>query len=151
MAWTCIRNPHDQPDLRKRHFKLLDFKANFAKFDIANIPEGEKVTIYVETMSNDHINGNQFYNVKHAPHQLEINYIGTNALKLNGTADINAFVYAPKVGVTTNGNFNYYGALKALSFTVSGNARINADETIVAAPVVSDIKFSLHKTSQYYW
>ncbi len=132
------------------YFRMLDFRANFAKFSPGAVPQGKEVTIYVETISNNAINGNQFYNAASAPHQLKINYIGTAPLKLNGTAALNAFLVAPKVQVTVNGNFNYYGGIKAMSLLFSGNCRPNYDESGTAVPALQDMTFSLKKASQRY-
>jgi hypothetical protein len=142
LTFTDYENPY--------YIRTLDFRANFAKFDLANIPQNEKVTLYIEKISNDHINGNQFYNPNFAPHQLEINYIGTDPIQVNGTASLNAFIVAPLVTVTVNGNFNYYGGIHAASLDVSGNARLYYDENMAGVPVLSDMKFALKKTSQRY-
>jgi hypothetical protein len=135
------------------YFRLLDFKSNFAEVKFGPggiIPNGEKVTVYVETLNNDHINGNRFYNLDNAPHQVEIFYIGNTNLKLNGTADINAMITAPNAEIEILGNFNMYGGVWATSLTANGNARLFADESVAGVPVVSDMNFSLQKTSQRY-
>lgn len=142
LTFTDTENPY--------YIRTLDFRSNFAKFSVGVLPPGEKVTLYIETISNDAINGNQFYNPGSAPHQLEINYIGTRALKLNGTADLNALLVAPNVLVTVNGNFNYYGGIWAKQLDVLGKAKLYYDEAIGAQPVVRDLKFALKKASQRY-
>ena len=132
------------------YIRTLDFRANFAKFSVGSVPSDKKVTIYVESISNNAINGNQFYNANNAPHQLEIRYLGDAALQLNGTADINAVIIAPNVGVTVNGNFNFYGGIMADRVTVLGHARINYDEALGGLPVLTDMNFALRKASQRY-
>lgn len=132
------------------YFRNLDFGPNDAIFDIGNVPVGEKVTIYVETMGNNHMNGNNFYNENNAPHQLELYYIGTNDLKLNGNADFNAVLYSPNANVDVQGNFNYYGGIFAKTLDVSGSALIFYDEDLGATPVLSDMNFTLRKASQRY-
>lgn len=132
------------------YIRTLDFRTNFAKFNIGNVPEGEKVTIYVEKISNDAINGNQFYNVVNAPHQLIINYIGIDPIRLNGTSDINTVLVAPNSNVEVNGNFNYYGGIYTNQLKVLGHARFNYDEALGAMPVLSDMNFALKKASQRY-
>lgn len=142
VVFTDYNNPY--------YIRTLNFQANKAIFSIAAIPPGEKVTLYVDTLSNDHINGNQFYNPSYAPNQLRLNYTGSQELFLNGTADLNAIITAPNSDVTVNGNFNFYGAIKAQNLYVSGNARINYDEALAGSPVLSDMSFALRKTSQRY-
>lgn len=132
------------------YIRTLDFRSNFAKFALGSIPPGEVVTVFVETISNNHINGNLFYNPNNAPHQLVINYIGLNAISLDGTADINAVVVAPNSTVTVNGNFNFYGGIYTTQLTILGRARINWDEGIGGIPVLSDMNFALRKASQRY-
>lgn len=132
------------------YFSLLDFKANFAKIAFGNIPQGQKVTVYVDTVNNDHLNGNVWYNPNNAPHQVELFYIGTNNFKLNGTAALNMFFTAPNADVEVLGNFNYYGGIWAKSLTANGNARLWGDEEVAGVPSLNDIKFALRKTSQRY-
>ena len=133
------------------YIRTLNFTANFAKFDIKNVPAGKQVVVYVEKIANDHINGNQFYNSSYAPHMLKINYIGTTALTLNGTADINCQLVAPNIGVTLNGNFNFYGGIIAQSISMIGTATMHYDEAIgPSSPVVTGLNFSLRKASQRY-
>ncbi|NLF25010.1 MAG: hypothetical protein GX589_05050, partial [Deltaproteobacteria bacterium] len=102
------------------YFRKLNFNANFAKFDLKNVPAGKQVVIYVQEINNNHINGNQFYNPTHAPNMLKINYIGTNPLTLNGTADINCQLVAPLINVSLKGNFNFYGGIMAQSIDMVG-------------------------------
>lgn len=135
------------------YFRSLDFGPNAAEVQFGPggvIPPGDTVTVYVEAINNDHINGNTFYNASNAPHQVEIFYLGATELKLNGTADINAMITASNAPVVVNGNFNMYGGIWSTSLDVKGNARLYADESVGGVPVLSDMNFALKKTSQRY-
>ncbi|NBW40779.1 hypothetical protein EBR25_07220 [bacterium] len=132
------------------YFRTLDFGPNKAKFDIGTVPVGQKVRVYVETLSNGHINGNEFYNSNNAPHQLEIYYLGSDTIRLNGTADINSVLYASNADIDVLGNFNYYGGIFAKSLDVSGSALFFYDEALGALPALSDMNFSVRKASTRY-
>jgi hypothetical protein len=135
------------------YFRSMNFGANFARVEFGPggvVPVGDKVTVYVETMGNDHINGNLFYNPSNAPSQVEIIYVGANDLTLNGTSAINMLLTAPNARTVVNGNFNMHGGIWARDLDVLGRARLWADESVAGVPVVSDMNFSLKKTSQRY-
>jgi len=143
LSLTDTTNPY--------YFRTLEFGPNKAKFDFGNIPVGETVTIYVEKLGNDHINGSEYYNPSNAPHQVIVNYTGTDQIELNGNAELNATIVAPYAPVRVNGNFNFYGSIKATALDIKGTARVNYDETGQAVvPVLDDITFSLRKASQRY-
>jgi hypothetical protein len=135
------------------HFRRLSFAANFAKVAFGTngkIAQGQKVTVYVEQVSNNKMNGNQFYNPLNAPHQVVFNYTGLNAFTFNGTAAFNSFFVAPYAAVTVNGNFTYNGGIWSRTLDAIGNARLYGDEESGGVPVLTDIKFALKKTSQRY-
>ncbi|MCB0331088.1 MAG: hypothetical protein KDD70_15575 [Bdellovibrionales bacterium] len=134
------------------YIRTVDFRANNAHLSFGTngvVPQGEKVTVYVQEIAGDHMNGNQFYNAGNAPHQVEFTYIGTSPFTFNGTADFNAFFTAPNAPVTVNGNFNYYGGIWATSLDIGGSARVWADEAGTVS-VLSDMNFSIKKASQRY-
>ncbi|MDC0357213.1 hypothetical protein OAO01_00225 [Oligoflexia bacterium] len=134
-------------------FKFVDFKTNFAHLSFGpggQIPPGSTVIVFAETINNDHMNGNQFYNALNAPHQVQFNYIGLNNLQFNGTAAFNALTTAPNASIDVNGNFNYYGGIWAKDLMVGGHAELFGDESVAGPPVLSDINFALKKTSQRF-
>lgn len=132
------------------YFRTLGFGPNSAKFDIGTVPVGEKVRVYVEVLSNGHINGNEFYNPSNAPHQLEIYYLGSETIRLNGTADINSVLYASNADIDVLGNFNYYGGIFAKSLDVSGSALFFYDEALGTQPSLHDMNFQLRKANLRY-
>jgi hypothetical protein len=135
------------------YFRSINFGPNMAQVQFGPggvVPVGEKVTLYVESISNDQVNGNMFYNQNNAPGQVEVIYIGADNLTLNGTASLNMFLTSPNADVMVNGNFNYYGGIWARQLDIQGKARLWADESVVGVPVLSDMNFSLKKTSQRY-
>ena len=112
-----------------------------------------KYRIYAQSYTasgNNHINGNNYQNGNNPPHRVEYWYLGTDLLKLNGTADMHGVIYAPYSIVDVQGNFNFYGAIKARELNVTGTGKINYDEALGASPVLTDINFALKKTSQRY-
>lgn len=135
------------------YFRTLTCNGNKGKIAFGNIPTDEKITLFVETINcsgGNHINGGQYWNPNNAPHQVRINYLGNADLYLNGNADIHGVIVAPNAHVTVNGNFTYHGGINAAQLTVSGNARLNYDEKLGTATAVSDLNFTLNKTSQRY-
>jgi hypothetical protein len=132
------------------YIRKITQSGNFAKFAFGAIPSDKKVTLYIGEFTGDHLNGNQFLNPNNAPHQAVVNYLGSNKLYLNGTAAFNAFIVAPSAQVEVNGNFIFYGSIKATALDIRGAARPYADEAAVSTPVLSDARFSLKKASQRY-
>lgn len=129
----------------------LNYSANNSSLTFIDIPAGEDIELYIEKMDNDHFNGNRIVSMNNAPHQLRLNYIGTDLLELNGTAQMNAVLESSYAPITVSGNFNFYGAIRAPQLLVQGNARINYDEALgVVTPVLTDMNFSLKKSSQRY-
>ncbi|MDD2942499.1 MAG: hypothetical protein PHC51_05960 [bacterium] len=129
----------------------INYGGNNAVLDFGVIPEGEKVRLYVGRLnSNNHINGNKLFNTANAPHQVEIYYLGTETLVLNGTAEMNAHIIAPNAEVQVNGNFNFYGGIKAKILNILGVAHLGYDEALGMSLGISDINFTLKKASQRY-
>jgi hypothetical protein len=134
------------------YIKTLNWAGNNAVLNFANIPADKKINIYVQNfvVNSDHVNGNRLVNTNNKPHQLQINYLGTDELFLNGTASIRANITAPYAPVTVDGDFNYNGGIQALTLEFNGRARPMYDEGIGAPPVLKDLKFALKKASQRY-
>jgi hypothetical protein len=146
---TLTLTDYDNP----YYFRSLEYGGNKAELEFGVIPPGKKIKIYVEEIKangNGHINGNNYINAHSAPHQVELYYLGYSELKLNGTAAMGGVIYAPNAKVTVNGNFNYYGGIHAKELEISGNARVNYDETDAALGSLNDMKFALKKASQRY-
>ena len=140
-------------DIKAYYFKDLNLVGNNAKIALENLESNKYVMIFTETMGNNHINGNQYYNPRNAPHQLVLNWLSTADVILDGTASFNVFIVAPKANVRTLGNFIFYGGIAAKTLVFSGDDRPNADETgiqIPAAPVLTDMNYTLKKASQRY-
>lgn len=136
------------------YFRRINYGGNNARITFPTLPPGpDKIRIYSGQYSangNNHINGNKYVNSNNPPHKVEFWYLGTDQLQLNGNVEMNGVIYAPYATVQVNGNFNFYGAIKAKLLDVRGNARINYDEELGASPVLTDLNFSLKKTSQRY-
>lgn len=135
------------------HIRKLEIKGN-GNLAFANVAPGDQITIYVEEIVGDKINGNALYNMNNAPQVLKLYYTGTRAIKLNGTAAFNVCIDSPLANVTLQGNFNFHGGIKAKNLTVTGNSVIFADEAgcggTTTTSTVSDLNFSLKKASQRY-
>lgn len=134
-------------------FRQLLFQNNSnSKLQFPLIEPGKHVELFVDNLANGTINGNQFVNTNNAPKTVKINITSDQEFKMNGTADINAHIFAPLSKVEHLGTFNYHGAIEASGFAVTGNGTFNYDEGInePLAPTVSDMKLSLKKASQRY-
>lgn len=125
-------------------------------FDIANNaivnfspPVGETINIYVRTFTGDKFNGNQIVNTNNKPYQLRIHYLGTNALDLNGTAAMSAFIVAPYANVTVSGNFDYKGGIKAKGLNLTGSGNVHYDESGDIA-TLSDVQFRVRNIEGRY-
>jgi hypothetical protein len=133
------------------HFRTLSFQNNSnSRLKFADLDSADTISLYVENIDGNSFNGNQWYNRNNAPHQIELYITGATTTTLNGTAVMYASIVAPASMINLNGNFNFYGGIKAVAISASGNARLNADETLSASGAVSDIQYSLRKASQRY-
>lgn len=118
------------------------------------IASGSQVALYIDRIFGDSINGNSFYNNNNSPQVVKMYYTGNNALTLNGTAEFNVCIDAPSANINLNGNFIYYGGIKAQNLSATGSAIFNTDEDgcggTTTTTALSDIGFSLRKASQRY-
>jgi hypothetical protein len=87
------------------------------------------ITLYVRTITGNRFNGNQVYNINNKPYQLRLNYLGSNALLLNGTVNMSSFITAPAAAVSVQGNFTFSGGIKATALTFTGNGALHFDES----------------------
>ena len=133
-------------------FKTLDFKGSAGNIDFGTIPVDQKIKIYVEQISGDKLNGNRLTNTSNAnaPHQVEIYYLGTSTLTLNGTSAFNAVFFAPYAAMSINGDFTLNGGAIANQLSVGGNAQLAFVENLGTTAAVSDMNFTLRKASQRY-
>jgi hypothetical protein len=143
ITFTDYNNPY--------YIRMLDFKGAQGNITFGTIPTDKKVKIFVEVPNSNYtLNGNRLINTVNAPHQVEIVYIGSSQLTLNGTSQISANIIAPLATVSVLGNFNMYGGIQARALDVTGNARLFYDEALGGSPVVSDLHYALKKTGQRY-
>jgi Tfp pilus assembly protein PilX len=71
--------------------------------------------------------GQMASNSTYDPTMLQIRYAGTGTIKATGGSDNAALVYAPNANVNILGGADWYGALVAKTFDVSGGAAIHYD------------------------
>lgn len=129
---------------------LVFANANKSVLKFADAPDTEHYKLYVENFNSNKFNGKQFFNNTVPPHQVRLFITGTNSLKLNGGAQINADLIAPYTDITINGNFSFIGGIKAKSIYVSGKAKLIADEAIGGGSAPNDFSFSIMKSSQRF-
>lgn len=133
------------------HFRKITFQNNSnSQLKFADLADTDKISIFFERIDGDSINGNHLFNTNNAPHQVEWNMTGNYTLRFNGTAQINVSLIAPYSNIEMLGNFNFYGGIKAANISTTGNVRMNGDEKLAGAAVISDIAFSKKKASQRY-
>lgn len=134
-------------------FKNLVFQNN-SNSRLALVPMvlNERVTLYVDRIGGDKINGNQAFNLNNSPSNFQLNLTSTYPLDLQGTADIYGHIVAPLANITLTGNFMFHGKIEASGMYATGNARFNYDENfdVAAGPTVSDMAMTLKKASQRY-
>lgn len=123
--------------------------ANNAVLNFSPDPGTATINLYVRKFVGDKFNGNQLFNVNNKPYQLRIHYLGTDALTMDGTAAINAFLVAPYASVTISGNFTYQGGIKALQLYATGSGNLHYDESGDVA-TISDVTHRLRNVSERY-
>lgn len=107
------------------------------------------INLYVRKFVGDKFNGNQVFNMNNKPYQLRIHYLGTDALTLNGTAQMNAFLIAPYAVVNVQGNFTYSGGIKAKELYSTGSGDLHYDES-GDITTISDTSYRLKQVKEVY-
>ena len=131
------------------YIKTLNL-ANSAVLSISPSVANGTVEVYVETIVGDKFNGTQMVNTSGRPTQFILNYIGTNALLLNGNAAMNVALTAPFASVTVSGSFEYSGALLAKQTYLTGSGGFHYDESLGGSGPVTDAQFRLKDLIPYY-
>jgi hypothetical protein len=103
--------------------------ANNGRVNFAPSPSTGTITLYVRKITGDTFNGNQVFNINNKPYQLRLNYLGTDNLRLDGTAAMHTFVIAPYAAIQVQGNFTFRGGIKATALTFTGNGSVHYDES----------------------
>ncbi|NMC63203.1 MAG: hypothetical protein GYA55_08535 [SAR324 cluster bacterium] len=128
-----INGVHDSAVLKTTNysyfFKTLDIPNNGLGLTLNPNPAGATINIYTMKITGDKFNANQMINTNNKPYQLRLHYLGTDALTVNGNADLSLFIVAPYADVTVSGNSGYYGGIKAKSLSFTGNGSIHYDES----------------------
>jgi hypothetical protein len=130
--------------------RSLSFANNSnSRLNLSPDSAGGTISLYVETIAGDAVNGNQMFNVNNRPSQFKLYYLGTADLTLNGTADMNVAIVAPYANVVVSGNFSFSGGIiaKGLRFTGSGN--VHYDESL-GGQSLTDVTYRLRNELQYY-
>jgi len=122
---------------------------NNSRVNFAPSPGTGTINLYVRTFAGNKFNGNQVFNLNNKPYQLRIHYLGTNALTMDGTAAMNAFLIAPYAAVTVSGNFTYSGGIKATSLTMTGSGDVHYDES-GDITTISDTTYRLTNMEERY-
>jgi hypothetical protein len=63
---------------------------------------------------------------------LQLQYAGTGLIKLGGTDQMTAMVYAPNATATLDGNFDYYGSIVTATLNVTGNPTVYYDRHLTS-------------------
>ncbi|RIL06594.1 MAG: hypothetical protein DCC75_10735, partial [Proteobacteria bacterium] len=96
------------------------------------------------------INANNTVNTTAPPSRLELNYWGTQQLKLNGNSNFAMAFWAPNALVQLQGNTNYYGALLAKTLNNTGSANMIYDESMGLSPQSTDVNYALRNVEETY-
>lgn len=128
------------------HFRHITFdNTNSSKLAFTDISAAAQVILYVESFTNVSINGKNFDNKNNAPHQVKLNITGNQTLNINGDSSILTDLTAPDSQVNLNGNFNFYGGIKAKQINISDNVVLSADEQLVGLGAITGMSFTLKK------
>ena len=96
------------------------------------------------------INANNAVNTTAPPSRMELNYWGTQQLRLNGNSNFAMAFWAPNALVELQGNTNYYGALLARTLNNTGSANMIYDESMGFSPITVDVTYALRNVEETY-
>lgn len=119
------------------------------RINFAPSPATGTITLYVRKITGDSFNGNQVFNRNNKPYQLRFNYLGTERLRLNGTAAMSTFIIAPLAPVEVLGNFVFRGGIKATALTLTGNGSIHYDES-GDITTLKGVSYQIRNVTQFY-
>jgi hypothetical protein len=123
--------------------------SNTGRLNFAPSPATGTITLYVRKITGDTFNGNQVFNVNNKPYQLRLNYLGTERLRLNGTAAMSAFIIAPSAPLEVLGNFVFKGGIKATSLSFNGNGSLHYDES-GDITTLKGVSYQIRNVTQFY-
>jgi hypothetical protein len=121
-----------------------------SKLNISPDTANGTVELWVNSITGNSINGNQSINSGGRPGNFKLVYLGSDALTLNGTADMKAQIIAPNAEVVISGNFDFYGSVVAKKLSVTGSGSIHYDESLAGPPILSNVQYRLAEMVQIY-
>lgn len=74
--------------------------------------------------------GGTLTNGSYDPSKFQILYAGTGQIKVGGTSDTAALIYAPNAFVDMSGNAGFYGSVLSKTFKDNGGARMHYDRSL---------------------
>jgi Tfp pilus assembly protein PilX len=96
------------------------------------------------------INANNAVNTTAPPSRMEMNYWGSQQIRLNGNSNFAMAFWAPNALVQLQGNTNYYGALLANTLNNTGSANMIYDESMGFNPTTTDVTYALRNVEETY-
>lgn len=120
-----------------------------SRLQIQPSPANGTVTLYVETITGNSINGNQSINTSNRPSQFRLYYLGASSLTLNGNANMNVAIVAPNAGISVLGNFDFHGGIMATDLTFQGAGKLHYDESLGGSSL-NDVTYRLKNEGQFY-
>lgn len=132
------------------YFRSIEFKGGNPSLKSDPIVAGKPVQLFIQAIVGDKLNGNQTVNASGRPFQLQVVYLGTNPLVLNGNSSFKMAFVAPNAGVTLSGSADYYGALLSKRLSLTGSGDVHYDESLSGEGPIIDAQYRLRNLVQYY-
>lgn len=97
------------------------------------------------------LTGGTVSNTSYNSYNLQFDYAGTGAIKINGGATTAAVIFAPNATATLSGGSNFYGSVVASQVTVTGGVHINFDTNLANTPLAQSYTLGPQMMSAFSW
>ncbi len=97
------------------------------------------------------LTGGTVSNASYNSYNLQFDYAGTGAIKINGGATVAAVIFAPNATASLSGGSNFYGSVVASQVTVTGGVHINFDTNLANTPLAQSYTLGPQMMSAFSW
>lgn len=97
------------------------------------------------------LTGGTVSNASYNSYNLQFDYAGTGAIKINGGATTAAVIFAPNAMATLSGGSKFYGSVVASQVTVTGGVHLNFDTNLANTPLAQSYTLGPQMMSAFSW
>lgn len=132
-------------------FKTIVFDdAATSKIQASPSPTTEPVTLYIESITGNTINGDQLNTTNDLPVDLQVYYLGSTDITIGGATAMHLAIASPNASVVTDGTFDFFGSLSAKSLSLQSTGNVHYDYALQNHGELFDMRFRTKNIVQYF-